>query len=103
VHAKQIKALLGAYEGVIMKGPEEDGDLATTPTSSGFRPGLRRAGTLIRIAGKKDREKGGATGGDMRAADVRELLHPHSDISQSPKLTRILLHLMIYPGIRRST
>jgi hypothetical protein len=76
VHAKQIKALFAAYDTIIKKDSEEDGaDQSTTPTSTGFRPGLRRAGTLMRIPGqgRKDRDKGGGQGeASMRASEVRE-------------------------------
>jgi hypothetical protein len=46
---------------------------ATTPTSSGFRPGLRRAATLAR---RKDKDKEARSDGDMRACDVRALHTP---------------------------
>ncbi|XP_006453994.1 hypothetical protein AGABI2DRAFT_61670 [Agaricus bisporus var. bisporus H97] len=79
LHGTQIKALLGAYLGLVKKASEEDGEYSNSTGSSGkAQSGMRRAGTLIRSpmeSRNKDKDKSSSStrmtsDGDLRVSEV---------------------------------
>ena len=63
LHARQIKALLSQYSGMIKRVDEE-------PEHSGATSGLRRAGTVVRSPLESRKEKEKAPNGTMRPSEV---------------------------------